>query len=383
MKEKSEIRSATEEGKKALRRGYTTGSCAAAASKAAVLSLFEGAAPDHVELQLPIGEKAEFQIHSLKISGNHASCSVIKDAGDDPDVTHGAEIVAEVRLNASGSLRIFAGVGVGTVTKPGLGLNVGEPAINPVPRKMITEAVHDALKSLGKNIMTEGVDVTIAVPDGVERAKKTLNERLGIIGGLSILGTKGIVIPYSTKAYKHCITTGVDVARAHGCKTMVLTTGGRSEKWAMKIIGLQVEAYIQMADFVGFAVDAAYKGGAEKIIIAAMPGKLAKLSTGSLQTHARASSLDMHAMVHFAYDIGLREKDLLSKIEEANTARHLYEILEADKELSEEFWGHLALKAAEVAAKHISYAIPVETLLLNFEGNTLARRCCEKREEAK
>ncbi len=378
MNQPKEKKSMQKEGKRALRRGYTTGSCAAAASKGAVLALFNGTCPASVELQLPIGEKATFQVNLLERTETFARCSVIKDAGDDPDVTHGAEIVAEARRNDASSLKISGGVGVGHVTKPGLGLKIGEPAINPVPRKMIAEAVHDALRHLGKSIETCGTEIIISVPDGEQRAKKTLNERLGIIGGLSILGTKGIVIPYSTKAYKHCIDTGVDVAKAHGCKTMVLTTGGRSEKWAMKILGLRVEAYIQMADYVGYAVESAFKGGAERLIIAAMPGKLAKLSTGTLQTHARAGSLDMREMVHFAYDIGLRDKDLLRQIEEANTARHLYEILLPEAEIASDFWKHLARKAADVAAGHIGYGIPVEALLLDFEGNTLARETVEK-----
>ncbi|MBF0273999.1 MAG: cobalt-precorrin-5B (C(1))-methyltransferase [Nitrospinae bacterium] len=355
---------------KTLRTGYTTGSCAAAATKAAILSFISQSETNQVEINLPVGKTVTFVVEKCQFSEKSAACSVIKDGGDDPDVTTGAEIIAKITPNKFEKPNIFGGEGVGKVTRPGLGLEVGQCAINPVPRKMIIESIESAIKESGKNV-PYNFDIEISVPDGKKIAKKTLNERLGIIGGISILGTRGTVTPYSTEAYKHCITTGINVALKVGVKHLVFTTGGRSEKWAMNIINLPEVAFIQMADFVGFSLNEAIKKNVERITIAAMPGKMAKIASGFLQTHARKSVLNMELMASFAEEAGINNPILLKEIREANTSRHVFETMEK-KELIL-FSKIICKKASEVCSKEIEQRAKIETLLLDFEGKELAR----------
>ncbi|MGH7322593.1 MAG: cobalt-precorrin-5B (C(1))-methyltransferase CbiD, partial [Candidatus Rokuibacteriota bacterium] len=229
---------------KALREGYSTGSCAAAAAKAATTALLLGAPQTEVTIDLPIGRRVTFAVNACEIADGVARCSVIKDAGDDPDCTHGAEIFVEVRRRAEPGVGIDGGEGVARVTKGGLGLEIGQASITRVPRQMITESVTDALRAGGR---PGGADVLIVVPRGLEMAKKTLNLRLGLIGGISILGTSGIVKPYSTAAYKVSIVNSIDVALADGLTEVVLTTGGKSEEYAQRIwSSLPEAAFVQM-----------------------------------------------------------------------------------------------------------------------------------------
>src|SRR5919109_4298722 len=207
--------------KQGLRSGYTTGSCATAGAKAAALAIVRRRLVDEVEITLPRGERVRFTLRSCRrLSESSAECSVIKDAGDDPDVTHGAEIFTKVDLEPPPGLRYRAGKGVGTVTKPGLELAVGEPAINPMPRRMIRQALEEVLGEAWDRV---GATVTITIPNGEVLAKETLNGRLGILGGLSILGTTGIVVPYSHAAFKVSILKAIRVARVNGCTHLVLT----------------------------------------------------------------------------------------------------------------------------------------------------------------
>lgn len=354
----------TRKGKKGLRTGYTTGACAAAASKAALLTLISRSEVKEVEIFLPAGNGVRFPVQSSVYSKKSATCSVIKDAGDDPDVTHGVEIFAEVTKTNKSNISILGGRGVGTVTKPGLGLKTGGPAINPVPRKMI----RDALQSV--NPETKGYQVTIFVPGGEELAKKTLNSRLGIIGGISILGTRGTVIPYSTNAYKQSVTQSISVAAASGQKTIVLTTGGRTEKAAKKIYGFDEEAFIQMGDFVGHALKEVSRAGIKKVNLVAMAGKMSKIASGHLQTHARVSQLKMEFAAQLALKAGLPEKVAL-KIKEANTARHVFEII-PEKYLNA-FSGGLCQAAALACVKTVQGKPGVTCVLVNYDGTVLGR----------
>src|SRR6516165_5672629 len=212
---------------RALRRGWTTGTCAAAAAKAAFAALVTGEFPDPVAVTLPRGDRPSFALAMTRMAGNAATAGVIKDAGDDPDVTHGALICATVRLSAAGSGVTFrAGEGVGTVTRPGLAIAPGEPAINPVPRRMIRDAIAEVAEHVG---CASDVEIEIAIPGGAALAQKTLNPRLGIVGGLSILGTTGIVVPYSCSAWIHSIYSGIDVTRAAGLTHIAGSTGSTSE----------------------------------------------------------------------------------------------------------------------------------------------------------
>ncbi len=307
-----------------------------------------------------------------------ARASVVKDGGDDPDCTHGAEIVSEVRLvrpaagsHASmspGSVRFRAGPGVGTITKPGLELAPGEPAINPVPRQMIAAALKAVL---GDDLGGLAAEVTVSVPGGEARAEKTLNTRLGILGGLSILGTSGLVRPYSTAAFRASIEQAVDIARAQGVEQVVFTTGGRSEKFAMaRFPMLPEEAFVQMGDFVGFAVDCARDAGMREATLCGMVGKTAKLAQGKLMTHAAGSEVDTRFLASLAEAAGA-PLSLVEAVAAANTARHVSELVDGAGLAG--FYERLCARAAEVASAHVKGALRITVVLTDFDGHELAR----------
>ena len=261
--------SPTPEEKKKLRTGFTTGACAAAAAKAAARVLVRGETLSAIETTLPNRMRVTFAVARCELTPPRATCSVIKDAGDDPDCTHGAELVATVELRDEPGVEIRGGDGVATVTKPGLGLEVGAPAVNPVPRRNITEMVEEelAIAPNGAN-GSRGAIVTLSVPGGEEMARQTLNGRLGLVGGISILGTTGIVRPYSTAAFRASIVQSIDVACERGHRTLVVTTGGKSEAYAMKLHPeLAEEAFIQMGDFVGATLKHCARRSIERMLI--------------------------------------------------------------------------------------------------------------------
>ena len=285
-------------GKRGTRTGFTTGACAAAAAKAATRVLVRGVALDAIETTLPNGQRVTFALQRCERAGDAAVCSVIKDAGDDPDCTHGAELVATVELRAEPGIELRGGEGVAVVTKPGLGLDVGAPAINPVPRRNIGEMVAAELD--GSSV--RGAVVTLSVPGGVEMAKQTLNARLGLVGGISILGTSGIVKPYSTAAYKASVVQAIDVARNRGLDALVLTTGGKSEAYAMKLYpSLPEEAFIQVGDFIGTGIKHCARRGAGRAVVVGMIGKLSKMANGKMQTHAAGSEVNMELLAGLAW----------------------------------------------------------------------------------
>ena len=276
--------------KGALRRGWTTGACAAAAARAAFAALVGGEFPDPVTIRLPGGD-ASFPLALKEKSGATARAGIIKDAGDDPDVTHGALVVAEVRRGAAGAgLRFFAGLGVGTVTLAGLPLAVGEPAINPGPRAMIRAAMAEIDPALD-------ADVTLSIPGGEKLALSTMNGRLGIRGGLSILGTTGIVVPYSCAAWIASIRRGIDVARAAGLAHIAAATGRGSEAAVQKLFDLPEMALIDMGDFVGGTLKYLNRHPVARLTLAGGIGKLAKLAQGALDLHAARSHLDGAALL--------------------------------------------------------------------------------------
>jgi len=285
---------------KKLKKGYTTGTCAAAASTAAVSMLFTGEIIQQVEVTLPGGRTVTLKLVGQDIARDKdettnkesakesdkkinvvsaASCGVVKDAGDDPDVTHGMVIYARAERRGSG-ITISAGEGIGTVTKPGLSVQVGEPAINPVPRKMIMENVSGVLPE------GEGVEVTICAPEGVERAKKTMNAKLGVIGGISILGTTGIVRPMSLSSLIASLLPQVDIASALGYKTVALVPGNMGEKVAKNKLKFPEDAVIQMSNFVGDMLEYCAKKGIERVLLLGHIGKMAKVAGGFFDTHS-------------------------------------------------------------------------------------------------
>jgi cobalt-precorrin-5B (C1)-methyltransferase len=364
---------------KKLRSGYTTGACAAAAAKAATILLLGGQQRRRrgfqVEIPFPDKSRVGFLLHYSGISDNPsgpvASASVIKDAGDDPDVTNGAEIMATVRmmdlLNAQDSpLIIKGGRGVGTVTKPGLPVPVGEPAINPVPRKMIREAVEEALSECTGLSESRQIEIAISVPKGEELAKKTLNARLGIIGGISILGTTGIVKPLSTEAWTSSITTAMDVAKASGLEEIVLSVGRVSERAHIKKYGLRAEAYVMMGDYFEFSLLDAKKHGFSRIHISAHWAKMLKISMSTPQTHVRHGAIDMKKGVAHLNSMGIG----VPEDRDFNTAREIYDYLVATCGHCLPVFRKVCL-AAKRYAEGITAGIPVTTHLVSYDGDII------------
>jgi cobalt-precorrin-5B (C1)-methyltransferase len=308
--------------RKTLRRGWTTGACAAAAAKAAAIALQSGAFPEAVDIPLPRGGRAVFSVAEGWLSENEATAVVIKDAGDDPDVTHGARITVTLSPRQEPGLAYRAGPGVGVVTLPGLGLEVGEPAINPVPRQMIAAAIGEVV-----SLDSSGFLVTVAVPGGEEMAAKTSNPRLGIVGGISILGTTGIVKPFSTAAWRASVAQAVDIAAARNLDTVVLATGSRTDRAAQRYFShLDPGCFIEVGDFTGFAIRRAAKKGLETVVLVAMPGKLAKLASGIGMTHWTRSQVPLEVFVEAVREVG-GPSDLAEQVSRAKTARHAFEIL--------------------------------------------------------
>jgi cobalt-precorrin-5B (C1)-methyltransferase len=360
-------RAPTAEERKRLRTGFTTGACAAAAARAATRALVTGGTVTEIETTLPNRSRVTFALKRCELSGDQAVASVIKDAGDDPDCTHGAELTATVQLTDQPGVELRAGDGVATVTKPGLGLEVGGPAITAVPRKNITEMVEAELAA----VPGRGAIVTISVPGGEEMARQTLNARLGLVGGISILGTSGIVKPYSTAAYKASVVQAIDVAHERGVQTLVVTTGGKSEAYAMKLFPqLPEEAFIQMGDFVGITLRHCARRGIDRAVIVGMIGKLSKMADGKMQTHAAGSEVNMDLLAGLAAELGA-DDGLVARIRAANTARHVLELCAA-----EGLTGIAALICRKVVAhgrKHAGGALAVEAVLVDFDGKVLGR----------
>jgi cobalt-precorrin-5B (C1)-methyltransferase len=300
-----------------LRYGWTTGACATAAATAAYTALLTGEFPDPVTITLPKGQQPAFALAVEELATDHAQAGVVKDAGDDPDVTHGALVRATVRYGEPGTGVTFrAGPGVGTVTKPGLPLAVGEPAINPVPRRMISEHLEAAARQHGA---ATDLIVEIGVDDGEEIAKRTWNPRLGILGGLSILGTTGIVVPYSCSAWIDSIRRGIDVARAAGYTHVAGCTGSTSERVAAELYGLPDDALLDMGDFAGAVLKYLKRHPVERLTIAGGIGKLAKLADGHLDLHSGRSQVNFALLARLVADAG-GDPELVERIATANTA---------------------------------------------------------------
>jgi len=354
--------------RRGLRTGYTTGSCAAAAARAAATALVVGIRPAEVTIHLPIGGTATFAPGEWEQGSGWASCAVVKDAGDDPDVTHGAHIHARVAWTSEPGLELAGGPGVGTVTRPGLGLTVGGPAINATPHAMITTEVMDVA---GDALRTRGMVVTVFVPGGEEMARKTLNGRLGIVGGISILGTWGIVKPYSTASWRASVVQAVDVAAANGQDRLVLSTGSRSEKYAMALFpDLDELAFVEMGIFTGDALRACVKRGARWSAVTGMIGKFAKLAQGHMQTHVAGNQVDTDFLAIIAAECGASAA-AREEVRGANTARHAGEIA-ACEGFAASFYARLATLTRNQCASYVKDRLTVEAVLFDFEGHTLA-----------
>jgi cobalt-precorrin-5B (C1)-methyltransferase len=367
---------------KGLRTGWTTGTCASAAAKAAATWLVAGQPPSTVEVALPSGRRVRFPVADVDRRRPHR-CAVVKDAGDDPDVTDGAHLTAEVAWSpppaahpagpddptgegggGGGDVTLAAGDGVGTVTLPGLGLEVGGPAINPVPRRMITAAVRE--------VTDRPVLVTISVPGGDAMAAKTSNDRLGIVGGISILGTTGIVKPFSTASYRASVVQQVDVAAAQGQRHMALSTGSRSDQAAQRLLpGLDPVCFVEVGDFTGIALRRAAGAGLERVTWVGMAGKIAKLAAGVLMTHYRRSKVDGEMLAEVARATGAPAAVVEAATATA-TARHFAEVCldhGAFEPLAE-----LCRRAARACAAHVDGALAVEVIMVDFAGEEVLAR---------
>ncbi len=351
-----------------LRRGWTTGACAAAAVKAAYTAILTGEFPDPVTITLPRGETPSFSLAvEALIGGGGARASIVKDAGDDPDVTHGAMVIATLGRHGGRGVLFRAGEGVGTVTKPGLPVEVGEPAINPVPRRMMIAEIEVLARRHGD---PGNIEIEISVPGGMEMALKTWNPRLGIAGGISILGTTGVVIPYSCSAWIHSIRSGIDVARATGLEHIAGCTGSTSERAVQAMYGLGDGAMIDMGDFAGGLLKYLRRNPIPKLTVGGGFGKLAKLAQGHLDLHSGRSQVDFDWLAGEAASAGASE-EIRQKVARANTANEVLALALAE---IIPLPGRVAELGRESALKVLEgEPISVEVLVFDREGALVGR----------
>jgi cobalt-precorrin-5B (C1)-methyltransferase len=353
---------------RALRTGWTTGTCASAAAKAAVQTLVDRRPVEVVEVALPSGRRITFATSECAVTSARGGAArgravVVKDAGDDPDVTHGAHVTATADWRDAAGLDLDGGEGVGVVTRPGLGLELGGPAINPVPRAMIAQAVGEAV-DLGRH----GVRVVISVPDGERMARKTTNARLGIIAGISILGTTGIVRPFSTASWRASVEQAVSVMAAQGEDTLVLCTGGRTEAGARALLpGLPAVCFVEVGDFTGAALRRCVEHGVREVVFVGMIGKLTKLAAGILMTHYTRSAVPTTLLADLTRQAG-GGPALSDEVAEANTARHAYELWESAS-LLHPAGDLLCHRVANVLERFTDHRVTARVAMVDFTGH--------------
>ena len=349
--------------KKELRRGWTTGACAAAGAGAAYHALINGDFPKKATIRLPGGQSPVFDLSTAELGDGYAMAGIIKDAGDDPDVTHGLEIIVKVARGPQGSGICFAaGTGVGTVTLPGLPLSVGEPSINPGPRAMISQAIKNGQTN------TPDVLVTVCVPGGEDVAKKTMNARLGIKGGISILGTSGIVIPYSCASWIHAIRQGIDVANELGLEHLLAATGRTSESAANEILQLPEQALIDMGDFVGGMLKYLASKKIKRITIAGGFGKISKLAQGEMDLHSSRSSVDVGKLAAKLEQLGADKKIT----DDAGACTTAAQVLQLAGDMTGPLANMVARQAREVVMATLAGGTEVEVWIFDRSKNRIA-----------
>ncbi len=356
------------------KEGFTTGSAAAAAAKAALLYLGEERVPEKVDIPLPVQGRIQIPIYEIKNTAPGAMGTVIKDAGDDPDVTHKAHIQAKVRLDSQkirDKIDICGGQGVGKVTKPGLPIEIGNAAINPEPEKQIRNTIKETLDFLGLDI---AVCVTISVKNGEKIARKTMNPRLGIKGGVSILGTRGTVRPYSHSSYRATITSGLDVARATGVQEIALSTGGRSESMLKQYLPwLPESGFVLVADFFEFSLDKCREKDFKHVYYGCFFGKLLKMAQGFSYTHAKISRIDFSLVASWCMDAGI-ETELSNLIRSSNTGRQVMNyILESAN--SKQVIEAITAKAIASARYFCGGNLAITYFVFDYQGNLLTKFC--------
>ncbi len=355
--------------KRGNRKGFSTGANAAAAALAATEGLVTGKIPQWVDCVLPENNVVQFEVVESYIEQRHVFAMVIKDAGDDPDVTNKAKITADVRIlpNQPRKVVLKGGKGVGIITQEGLGLEVGSAAINPKPREYIEQNVRLAAGELLDKV---GLEVTISVPEGEKLAKRTLNSRLGILNGISILGTTGIVHPWSTAAFRASVVQGIEVTARQGHDTVVLTTGGRTEKFVMRELpDLPQSCFVQMGDFLRYALDTVVEQKINNVIIGGLVGKLTKIAQGETITHAGRNPVNMELVASLAKEAGA-PMDIIETIRQAQTARFASEQMER-LNINKEFYKALAAKVISTLIERYPKQFNLRILICDFEGNKM------------
>ncbi|ADL12366.1 cobalt-precorrin-5B (C(1))-methyltransferase CbiD [Acetohalobium arabaticum] len=340
-----------------LRRGYTTGTAAAGAAKAAAETLYSGQTLDVVKVDTPAEIVVDLEISGTEIKEESVSCTVLKDGGDDADITDGTEIVAEVTKLDSG-IELKGGKGVGEVTKPGLAVEVGKPAINPVPREMIIDSVKEVLPP------ESGAKITIKVPEGEELAANTLNPRLGVEGGISILGTTGIVEPMSKKAYRESLVVTLDQALAEDNYELVFIFGNYGKQMAQSM-GVSDNQWVKMSNFVGYMLERAAEREIERIILLGHVGKLIKVGAGIFDTHSSVADARLEIVAAYTASLG-GSQQLIQKILAANTAEETIQILR-EVELAEDVFNLLAKRVVARAAEKVEYEIDFGAILFSMD----------------
>ncbi|MBM4055301.1 MAG: cobalamin biosynthesis protein CbiD [Planctomycetes bacterium] len=347
-----------------LRTGYTTGSCAAAAAKAAAMGLFYNEIPDVVEIDTPIGKRLRLQVVCKQIMDNASECAIQKDAGDDPDVTNGCKVFARVEKAENNAIEIDGGRGVGRVTKPGLQVPVGQAAINPVPKRMIENSVREVIGN------DKGARVVISVPDGEKLAEKTFNPKLGIIGGISIIGTTGIVRPMSDEALKTSLLCGLDIAKGLGYKDVVLVPGNLGERAMSNFSRIAKDQIVQMSNYVGFMLNAVKEKGFECVMLSGHPGKLAKLLRDDFNTHSSVSRPANDILID-SVKSSFRTQQWLNELNDVSTVEGILEILYKNNALP--LMDDVADKIEGKVRAYLNYALYVGVILFNMEGAAVGK----------
>ncbi|MBP2627084.1 MAG: cobalt-precorrin-6A synthase (deacetylating) [Firmicutes bacterium] len=346
---------------KRMRSGITTGTCAAAATKAALLA-WSGKLPDVVDVTSPQGNTIHVKIATYEQLANGGKGAVIKDAGDDPDVTHGTTVLAEVEVKKDTDVIITAGIGVGIVTKPGLSIAIGEPAINPGPRKMIVQAVRDVLP------VGFGAIVKITIPDGQRLAERTLNPSLGIIGGLSIIGTTGIVEPMSEEAFKNSLSPQISMVKALGYDQVVFAPGKIGQDIATNRYGIPAETVIQTSNFIGHMLESAVHYNMKKVLLFGHLGKLVKVSAGIFHTHNRMADARFETLAAYMAAEGASQQAILD-ILACNTTEAAMPIIAQYKLQS--VYQVLAERASARAKRYVFDDLIVGTVIVTLQGDIL------------
>ncbi|MDR3565056.1 MAG: cobalt-precorrin-5B (C(1))-methyltransferase CbiD [Negativicutes bacterium] len=346
---------------KTLRTGITTGTCAAAAAKAAVLA-WKGTQVDAVDVILPQGKTVRVPVAHTASTATEGMASVIKDAGDDPDITNGVTVTATVTIGSSSDIILKAGAGVGTVTKPGLAVAMGEPAINPAPRQMIYNAVQEVLPA------GLGAEVTISIPDGERLATRTLNPHLGITGGLSIIGTTGIVEPMSEEAFKNSLAPQISVVKALGYEQIVFVPGKIGQDIAISRCGLPSDVVVQTSNFIGYMLESAVNYGIRQVLLIGHLGKIAKVAAGIFHTHNRIADARMETLAAYAAKVGATQ-ETVAEILDCTTTEAAMPIIENGGLTA--IYNILAERASARAVRYVFGDLVVGTVIVTLAGEIL------------